>query len=34
MNPFVASMCYHPVRNPLYNYSNYQASVWLPGWSQ
>ena len=25
---------YYPVRNPLYNYSNYQASVSLPGWSQ
>lgn len=23
---------YRPVRNPLYNYSNYQASVSLPGW--
>jgi len=23
---------YKPVRNPLYNYSNYQASVSLPGW--
>ena len=25
---------YKPVRNPLYNYSNYQASVSLPGWSE
>lgn len=25
---------YRPVRNPLYNYSNYQATVSLPGWSQ
>jgi len=24
---------YRPKRNPLYNYSNYQASVSLPGWS-
>lgn len=24
---------YKPVRNPLYNYSNYQASVSLPGWN-
>lgn len=24
---------YHPRRNPLYNYSNYQATVSLPGWS-
>ena len=24
---------YRPVRNPLYNYSNYQASVSLPGWT-
>lgn len=23
---------YRPVRNPLYNYSNYQATVSLPGW--
>lgn len=23
---------YHPERNPLYNYSNYQATVSLPGW--
>ncbi|MCL4215614.1 MAG: hypothetical protein KJ052_01195 [Candidatus Hydrogenedentes bacterium] len=25
---------YNPVRNPLYNYSNYQATVSLPGWSE
>jgi len=25
---------YKPIRNPLYNYSNYQASVSLPGWSE
>jgi hypothetical protein len=24
---------YKPVRNPLYNYSNYQATVSLPGWN-
>jgi len=24
---------YHPKRNPLYNYSNYQATVSLPGWT-
>ena len=24
---------FKPVRNPLYNYSNYQATVSLPGWS-
>jgi len=24
---------YRPVRNPLYNYSNYQATVSLPGWN-
>ena len=23
-----------PIRNPLYNYSNYQATVSLPGWSE
>ncbi|HBE43776.1 MAG TPA: hypothetical protein DDW27_21800 [Bacteroidales bacterium] len=27
-------MLYKPVRNPLYNYSNYQATVSLPGWSE
>jgi rhamnogalacturonan endolyase len=25
---------YKPQRNPLYNYSNYQATVSLPGWAQ
>ncbi len=25
---------YKPTRNPLYNYSNYQATVSLPGWSE
>ena len=25
---------YKPIRNPLYNYSNYQATVSLPGWSE
>ncbi len=25
---------YKPLRNPLYNYSNYQATVSLPGWSE
>ncbi len=25
---------YRPRRNPLYNYSNYQATVSLPGWSE
>ena len=25
---------YKPERNPLYNYSNYQATVSLPGWAQ
>ncbi|HOX74704.1 MAG TPA: hypothetical protein PKX27_04870 [Bacteroidales bacterium] len=25
---------YKPVRNPLYNYSNYQATVSLPGWNE
>ena len=25
---------YKPIRNALYNYSNYQASVSLPGWSE
>jgi hypothetical protein len=25
---------FKPVRNPLYNYSNYQATVSLPGWSE
>jgi hypothetical protein len=25
---------YKPIRNPLYNYSNYQATVSLPGWNE
>ncbi|MGQ9620700.1 MAG: hypothetical protein ACUVTX_06930 [Bacteroidales bacterium] len=25
---------YRPVRNPLYNYSNYQTTVSLPGWNE
>jgi len=25
---------YQPLRNPLYNYSNYQATVSLPGWNE
>jgi hypothetical protein len=25
---------YKPVRNLLYNDSNYRATVWLPGWKQ
>jgi len=29
-----AGRLYKPRRNPLYNYSNYQANVSLPGWSQ
>lgn len=29
-----AGRLYKPVRNPLYNYSNYQATVSLPGWSE
>jgi hypothetical protein len=29
----VPGKLYDPVRNPLYNYSNYQATVSLPGWS-
>jgi rhamnogalacturonan endolyase len=28
-----AGRLYKPVRNPLYNYSNYQASISLPGWN-
>jgi hypothetical protein len=31
-NP-VSGRLYKPLRNPLYNYSNYQATVSLPGWS-
>jgi len=30
-NPKIGRL-YKPVRNPLYNYSNYQATVSLPGW--
>jgi len=29
-----AGRLYKPTRNPLYNYSNYQATVSLPGWSE
>ena len=29
-----AGRLYQPVRNPLYNYSNYQATVSLPGWAE
>lgn len=25
---------YQPARSPLHNYSNYQATVSLPGWSK
>ena len=32
-NP-LSGRLYQPKRNPLYNYSNYQASVSLPGWSE
>lgn len=31
-NPLDGNL-YRPVRNPLYNYSNYQATVSTPGWS-
>jgi hypothetical protein len=31
-NP-LSGRLYQPRRNPLYNYSNYQASISLPGWS-
>lgn len=31
-NPKIGKL-YKPVRNPLYNYSNYQATVSLPGWN-
>lgn len=30
--PFTGQRMYKPVRNPLYNDSNYRASVSLPGW--
>jgi rhamnogalacturonan endolyase len=29
-----AGRLYNPARNPLCNYSNYQATVSLPGWSE
>ncbi|MFZ5833386.1 MAG: hypothetical protein ACOY3P_25135 [Planctomycetota bacterium] len=29
-----AGKLYRPRRNPLYNYSNYQATISLPGWSE
>jgi hypothetical protein len=32
-NP-MSGRLYKPTRNPLYNYSNYQATVSLPGWSE
>lgn len=32
-NP-IAGRLYKPERNPLYNYSNYQTTVSLPGWSE
>jgi len=32
-NPLTGRL-YKPVRNPLYNSSNYQTSVSLPGWSE
>ncbi|UCH14147.1 MAG: hypothetical protein JSV22_13720, partial [Bacteroidales bacterium] len=32
-NPLQGKL-YKPQRNPLYNYSNYQATVSLPGWSE
>jgi len=32
-NPVTGRKLYDPERNPLYNYSNYQATVSLPGWS-
>ncbi len=32
-NPLTGRL-YKPVRNPLYNYSNYQTTVSLPGWSE
>jgi rhamnogalacturonan endolyase len=31
-NPIQGKL-YNPQRNPLYNYSNYQATISLPGWS-
>lgn len=32
--PFTGQRIYQPVRNPLYNDSNYRATVSLPGWKQ
>ena len=32
-NP-LESKLYKPLRNPLYNYSNYQASFSIPGWNR
>jgi hypothetical protein len=32
-NPLKGKL-YRPIRNPLYNYSNYQATVSIPGWSE
>jgi hypothetical protein len=32
--PFTGQRMYKPVRNPMYNDSNYRATVSLPGWEQ
>ena len=32
--PFTGQRIYKPSRNPLYNDSNYRATVSLPGWKQ
>ncbi|MGH9844345.1 MAG: hypothetical protein ACREEM_36950 [Blastocatellia bacterium] len=32
--PFIGQRMYKPTRNPLYNDSNYRATVSLPGWKQ
>jgi hypothetical protein len=32
--PFTGKRMYKPVRNPMYNDSNYRATVSLPGWKQ
>jgi len=32
--PFAGQRIYKPVRNPMYNDSNYRATVSLPGWKQ
>jgi rhamnogalacturonan endolyase len=32
--PFTGQRIYKPIRNPLYNDSNYRATVSLPGWKQ